>query len=609
MIRGKRGQLTIFIILAILIVAIVLWFFLFRQPSSPTVSREFQPIYNNFINCLEEDLSLGSSALQTQGGYIELPDYQAGTLAYPFSSQLNFVGAEIPYWYYVSGGGIQKSQVPNIENMELELENFVLSKFNSCEFQSYYDQGYTLFLEQDPKVDVKIKDHEIILDLDMDFVAYYEDDRIVVEVHKISINSDLGILYKDALKVYGYEQEEFFLEKYGLDILNLYAPVDGVEFTCSPMVWIADNVFSDLQEAIEVNTMALKNGNDNDYFSIDVGTDNGVRFINSQNWTRSFEVNPTEGNVMVANPIGNQAGMGILGFCYVTYHFVYNMNYPVLVQITSDDTGEVFQFPIGVVIKGNQPREALKGSASAGPEVEICEDMSVPTRVEVFNSYGHIIDANISYNCLYQTCSIGETYAGSIVEYFPQCVNGFVIANSEGYEQGRVMYSSINQGQVSIFLDKEYEKPIRLYVDGKRYTGEALINFITDEKSIAVSYPSQSNIKLSEEEYEVHVYVYTDSSLTLPDFNTEQCVEVPRTLGGMFGLTKEQCYEVEISEQAVTNALTAGGRGKVFITDNQLSLSNFIEIKVESLPRPDSLTQLQENYILFDEKDVEVSFI
>ena len=40
----------------------------------------------------------------------------------------------------------------------------------------------------------------------------------------------------------------------------MYAPVDGVELTCSPLVWNADEVFKNLSIATETNTFALSNG-------------------------------------------------------------------------------------------------------------------------------------------------------------------------------------------------------------------------------------------------------------------------------------------------------------------------------------------------------------
>ena len=46
----------------------------------------------------------------------------------PFSSQLNFLGDFIPYWYYVSGNNIQKEQMPSKNDMEEQLEEFIEEK-------------------------------------------------------------------------------------------------------------------------------------------------------------------------------------------------------------------------------------------------------------------------------------------------------------------------------------------------------------------------------------------------------------------------------------------------------------------------------------------------
>src|SRR3989344_1851216 len=255
----------------------------------------------------------------------------------PFSSQLDFLGNPIPYWYYVSGNGIQKEQVPTKQQMELQLGDFVASKARNCGFDSYYGQGFEIYLTEPSAAKVSIKDGEVEVNLDMDLSITNGNDTAIVKNHKVVVNSELGRLYGSAKKVYDEEQKSLFLENYAIDNLRLYAPVDGVEVTCSPLVWNADDVFNDLQEAIEINTMALKTkGSSEDYFTVDVpGVNEEVRFLNSRTWAHAFEVSPSDGALLIANPVGNQAGLGILGFCYVPYHHVYSMKYPILVQVYS----------------------------------------------------------------------------------------------------------------------------------------------------------------------------------------------------------------------------------------------------------------------------------
>ena len=122
--------------------------------------------------------------------------------------------------------------------------------------------------------------------------------------------------------------------------------------SCSPKIWIADEIFEELRMQLKQIHLALKDSNNKkEYFEVeisDIPSNQKVRFLNSQNWTYSFEVNPSEESIMIANPVGNQQGMGILGFCYVPYHFVYNIKYPVLVQVISGNTAnEIFPISFG----------------------------------------------------------------------------------------------------------------------------------------------------------------------------------------------------------------------------------------------------------------------
>jgi len=608
--RGNRkAQVTIFIIIAVLIIAIAALFFAFKDELiGERISGDFAPVYNSFTSCLEEDMQTGVYLLESQGGYVYLPDFESGSGYMPFSSQLNFLGNRIPYWYYVSGNNIQKEQVPSKSEMESSLEKFIESKISKCVFEDYYEEGIEINLGE-PNAKIDIQNNKVLLTLDMDFEIIKGDESTFVDSHKISFDSDLGSLYESALKVYDKEQDTLFLENYSIDTLRLYAPVDGVELTCSPKLWEANGVFNELQEAIEANTLALKNkGKSDDYFALNLPIEEEVRFLNSKEWPNSFEVLPSEGNFLIANPVGNQAGMGILGFCYVPYHFVYNIKYPVLVQIYNGK--EIFQFPLAVVVLGNQPRNPLSGSALGADLPELCDYKTTLVSVTLYDNDMEKINGNVSYECFGTTCYIGESEGGVLYEKFPQCVNGFITVKSEGYKDGKIMHSTTTSGSsINILLNKEYEKIINLKIDGKAYNGEGIINFISDEVSRTIVYPDEKKVKLSEGDYEISVYVYENSSLNLGSSTTEQCIDVPRTgIGGLLGLTEKQCFNVEYPAQLISNALAGGGVQEYSISESELENSGLIEIYAESLPSPNSLEQLQENYVLFESKQLGINF-
>jgi len=212
--RDKRGQLTIFIIIAIVIVAIVFgYLFLSGTLSVTSIPPNIQPAYSSFLTCLEEDTNTGISVLESQGGYILLPDFEPGSTHMPFSSQLNFLGNPIPYWYYVSGNNIQKSQVPTKGDMEKQLGAFIESRVRDCNLRSYYDEGFLISMSNEPKADVNIKDNEVEVNLDLTLTIEKENDTALIKNHKISQSSKLGKLYDSAKTVYEEEQKNLLIEQ------------------------------------------------------------------------------------------------------------------------------------------------------------------------------------------------------------------------------------------------------------------------------------------------------------------------------------------------------------------------------------------------------------
>lgn len=609
---GKKGQVTIFIIIAVLIFASILAYFtLGRSFSIDIVPVQMEPVYAAFLGCLEQDTETGISILESQGGYIELPDFVPGSKYMPFSSQLNFLGNPIPYWYYVSGNNLEREQVPSKSDMETQLEGFIEERFRDCEFQTYRDSGFEISLGE-PKADVSIKDGKIEVSLDVDLSISRNDESVFVKKHKVSVDSNLKGLYDSARKIYSQEQDDLFLEEYAIDNLRLYAPVDGVEISCSPLIWNANEVFDDLQDAIEVNTLALGTDREEDYFNIDLPVKSGqeVSFLNSRFWPNSLEVSPSDDLILTASPVGNQPGLGLLGFCYVPYHFVYNIKYPVLIQIKDKNTEEIFQFPMAVVIQGNQPREALAGQAVENVDPELCKYKNTDINIRLRDLKGGIVDGEISYECFGQKCNIGETENGVLDEAFPQCVNGYVLARADGFRDARYLLSTVSPGSLEVVLDKVYEKQVSLRVDGLPYKEEAIISFISSDNVEIIAYPGKKVVGLSEGSYDVEVQIYQNSEINIGAKTTEQCIDVPRSsIFGVFGLTQERCFDIEVPEQIISNALAGGGKQSYFISETNLINGNRIEISVKSFPKPNTVEQIQDNYILFENEGVTLNFV
>ncbi|VVB82787.1 Uncharacterised protein [uncultured archaeon] len=607
--KNKKAQVTIFIIIGIIIVAAVAVFLVVRSNLAVgNIPANIQPVYNNFLSCLEDNAKTGISILESRGGYIELPKFEPGNSFMPFSSQLNFFGNSIPYWYYVSGNNIQKEQVPSQQSMEKSLANFINDRIMTCDYSSYYSQGFEI-TQDEPTASVSIKNNNVDVSVNMNMKISFGNDTSLIQNHKVSIASDLGALYNSAKIIYSKEKSEAFLENYGIDTMRLYAPVDGVELSCSPKTWNADDVFNNLKDAIETNTLALNTQNPTTqtekYFSVS-GINTDARFINSKNWTSSFEVLPSEDNLLISNPVGNQAGLGILGFCYVPYHFVYNINYPVLIQTYSGD--ETFQFPVAVVIKGNKPRVALNSTAQTITP-DLCPYKNTQTTVKTYDSNLNSVDSQISYECFGESCGIGSTSSGTLTAKFPQCVNGFVVARADGYQESREQYSTTQEGSVNIVMNKLYNTNVNLKLGGVSYNGNAIIYFTSEGNSKVISYPQQNQVQLGEGTYEISVYIYKNSSIQLQESTQQECTSALSSgIGGIFGITEKKCFDVKIPQQMISSVLAGGGKQTYYITEDSLKNSNAIEISAEEMSIPTTIQQVQNSYAVFDTKKLEINF-
>lgn len=607
---GKRGQVAIFIIIALLLVGGIIIYFVVRERGAvETIPEEFSGIYQAYDSCLEARTREAIGLAESGGGRVYPGDYIPGSDYAPFGNQLNFLGFGVPYWYYVSGNGLIKENVPSKTDMQNDIARYVEERVNDCNLDAFYEQGFYINLGQ-PMANVVISDSDVKVSLSSDISSSREATSARKTSYSISVVSKLGTLYNDALGIYNYEMQSAFLENYSVDVMRNYAPVDGVEISCSGKIWKTREMADDLKNALSANIGAVKfNGNyytlnnaEDKYFVVDKSVNEPVNLIYSTSWPSRVEIYGADNELMVASPMGAQEGMGAMGFCYSPYHFVYDIYYPVLVQLSSGD--EMFQFPVTVVVDKNVPRNALYSEISWDESTfDLCAQKTQDVNVNIYDINLNSIDANISYECFNQKCRLGESENGKFSGKAPACVNGYVYANSEGYAENKVLFSSNEETSADIILERAREIKAKLKVGGEDWDGNAIISFF-GEKSASTALPGDGAMTLSEGLYNVSVYVYDDTSLTIPSSTKTQCTTIPKSgVLGFFGATTQQCIPISIPETKIESALAGGGKSEIYVFDSDLE-NGEITLSVDKLPKPTTLEQLQANYALFEAMNV-----
>jgi len=602
----KRGQVTIFIILGIILVAGIVLYFVFNGGFGGTISKNFQVADDAYKSCISERIKSGIKLLGEQGGYIyteELP-FESGSVYAPSSSQLDFGGVGVPYWFYVSGNNFVKEQIPTKSQMASELERFVADGIQDCNFKNFNDDG--IFIDVDSgSVNIEIKDNSVDAVLDNNVYFFSEDNTsAVVSEHKISVNSKLGKFYNLAEGIYNTESKTNFLDNYALDTLTLNAPTTGFEEGCAPKIFNFANIRQNISNALSENIQFVKisgdyYSNSDDYFVVDdIKTDENVDFLYFPGWPTKIEIYGDD----VVEPVGLQPGMNVLGFCFVEYQLIYDVMFPVLIQIHDDE--EFFQFPVVVMIERNQVRNSTEVGEFVGKEEVICKNRNQDMKIGVFDLNNNLVPASLSFSCLGERCYLGETKSGGYLQTkIPVCVNGYIEARAENYSSGRYIVSSSQEKSADVLVKKIYTLRLNL----GSVSGNAIVQFVSDDLSRSIMYPAENKIELAEGIYNVSVQVFRNSSLNFPARTESRCFEVPSTgFGALTGDTETKCFTTEIPAQSIDQVLIGGGKSLEFFDDYSLSNGGEILINVPLFSSPEKIEDINENYIKYEDSVLSV---
>ena len=188
-------------------------------------------------------------------------------------------------------------------------------------------------------------------------------------------------------------------------------------------------------------------------------------------------------------------------------------------------------------------------------------------------------------------------------------MNGYLKLRAEGFKDKEKLFSTNSEVSAEVIMDREHEVYVELSSGGKSIEDNTLVIFTNEGgESVSAYFPDVKSVKLSEGQYTLSVYVYSDSSIVMPASTKTQCQDVVRSgILGLFGTTKEECFEIKVPETKIENALSGGGKEEVYILESELQKGKVI-LDVVSFGEPTSLDDLYSNFLNFDSYGVRVSF-
>lgn len=180
----KRGQVTIFVIIAIIIIAGVILFFMLRPEEQEFSVSETYPVKNFVEYCLASSLERVVFINALQGGYYKVPE---DSLIY---SDGNFYfESQIPYYLIES-----ELKIPSKENLERQVSLGIKGEFENClDFSEFsYDIRYSY---EALEVDSVIHSSFVEVDLKLPVVIESKGSTVILENFNSKIDTNYLLLY------------------------------------------------------------------------------------------------------------------------------------------------------------------------------------------------------------------------------------------------------------------------------------------------------------------------------------------------------------------------------------------------------------------------------
>ncbi|MBI4210876.1 MAG: hypothetical protein HY544_05215 [Candidatus Diapherotrites archaeon] len=183
----KKGQVTVFLIAAVIILLIGVAFLLYlNKPFRFAGSASAQDAINRFVlQCIENTAAKGVRELGLQGGYYRLPSghFEKGDYGIPY--------------YFDRGADFS----PSIGTLESEFSDYMDDRLPGCaDFSEFGKQG-VLVSAGNPSTSTGIQANRIVLSIAYPLTARVGDETVSLESFSYELDSNYGLSHQVSKKL------------------------------------------------------------------------------------------------------------------------------------------------------------------------------------------------------------------------------------------------------------------------------------------------------------------------------------------------------------------------------------------------------------------------
>ncbi len=405
--RGRKGQITIFIILGfIMLISVITVIYIRGQAVKKEAEVEavleevpdwVKPVQRYVHSCMEEVAIKAFKKIGEHGGYIDFDDYEIVgrnfniNLQDPTDSDAVSLSTQhsspVAYWWYMSTPNLcdncfVDSLMPTLEDVEQQVNRYINKELLICldNFSTFRKQNF-VFETGNINTTASVNINDVSVNVNYPVDVKLADSTISME--NFRINLDLGFFRNFLLAslIANWEMDDQFLEEMIMYLVTGYSsaldkdripPISWIDHEDSFVTWdkgkvkevINRDVLGSNIPLIQVNNTGGATHVDDAMFLdfLNLNFPLQVSFFYDPVWNYYLDITPSTGNILkptistIDDPIGF--------FPEVTtnyYEFFYDVSFPVIVIIRDDvslrahgEKGYTFMFALEGNIRDNK---------------------------------------------------------------------------------------------------------------------------------------------------------------------------------------------------------------------------------------------------------------
>jgi hypothetical protein len=453
LLKNKKAQITLYIILGFVLLAGIAVFFYVRSTvveegiaaAIPTIEEapsELMPLKEYTENCIYTLAEKALYTMGTQGGYISLEEAgirtsmenptEADGIQFAPDSDL-----KVPYWWYMKASNdctrcIFSSFKPDLQrttgtradfSVEAQLDRYIEANLKTCldDYNPFREQGYEITYKGDLKTRTGVNELDIGVYVEYPIEVKVAEQTFEFGKYYVTLPLNIKKIYEFGTEIVNAELSYTYLENQALNLITSFSKLQQdrlppkAETTFKfggGVVWATENVKKNIEEMLQIYIGAIQVPFTNNFrrksFSGDMIQENIYSMYAPANLDRNFTSLGARFDYLAWWPIYFDAGQGglikpesmnalFLPIGVQRYDITYDISYPVLVTINDPDAfngkGYIFMFAVEANIRNNEAIDekftGLQGLSAFQPTLLCNENQKNSGNITLYAKNGY----------------------------------------------------------------------------------------------------------------------------------------------------------------------------------------------------------------------------